>query len=209
MEVPGEATRGASSPGTGVNGKCELPREVLETRLGPFASAASDVTAESSFVYLTQTRVTWEEGTSSQEMLPNGWLWGMYVLLIIHVGGASPWAGGLGGVKEQAELAMRSETACSAPPWPLLTEDTRHSLFLALPCLPPPACISSLPLFPLSPTFPPSPLRLARTLCLFSCLHLGPADIVITLMHVGSSPLPPARTHSLTHNVPSRPALYF
>lgn len=144
MEVPGEATRGASSPGTGVNGKCELPREVLETRLGPFASAASDVTAESSFVYLTQTRVTWEEGTSSQEMLPNGWLWGMYVLLIIHVGGASPWAGGLGGVKEQAELAMRSEAACSAPPWPLLTEDTRHSLFLALPVFPLSSTVSNV-----------------------------------------------------------------
>ena len=55
----------------------------------------------------------------------------------------------------------------------------------------------------------PLPRRLTRTLCLFSCLHLGPADIVITPMHAGSARLPRAPAHSLTHNVPSRQASDF
>lgn len=83
------------------------------------------------------------------------------------------------------------------PSWGLIPHLPVPSWFLPSSLSLPSLCLLSLPLFL------PLPLCLTRTLCLFSCLHLGPADTVITLMHVGFSPLPPALIHSLTHNVPS------
>lgn len=55
------------------------------------------------------------------------------------------------------------------------------------------------------PSFSPSrvPFSPSRALCLFSFLHLGHADIVITLMHIACPPT------SLTHNVPSWQGFYF
>lgn len=123
------------------------------------------------------------------------------------------------GAREKGSLLVRIPPALS-PGGDGLGGDGSASASLGAPRSPPlpPAPAPPVPLLRGSPRLPsplalplplPLPRRLTRTLCLFSCLHLGPADIVITPMHAGSARLPRAPAHSLTHNVPSRQASDF